>query len=130
MKRYLILAGFGAMMLAGSIVAAQPQPVPAAPPPAPEPLRTLQLTDGELKATVDMINVCISANPAGCAEAGVIMRKKYEGAMKAAEVPPTAPNTSPVAAVPASPPVSAGTTPIGGNRGPQAPTVAPSAPKN
>ena len=69
---------------------------------------SVKLTEGEITATVQMINRCIAADPQGCAEAGVLMRKKFEEAAKppvaAGAEPPKTPEPAKAEAGAAAPP--------------------------
>jgi hypothetical protein len=86
-KRIAILA---AILLLPVAAAAQPSPPPNLPAP-PQKEHSVKLTEGEIGATIQMINRCIAADPQGCAEAGVLMRKKFEDVVK----PPVAATVQP-----------------------------------
>ena len=110
-KRITILTALFVGVFAG-VVSAQPTPPPNLPPP-PQREVSVKLTEGEITATVQMINRCIAADPQGCAEAGVLMRKKFEEAAK----PPVAAGAEPPK-TPEPAKAEAGAAPPGGNRAP------------
>lgn len=82
MKAILAAGCLVAVLGLGGVAIAQ-SPTPVAPPPASpaSPLKTVQMSEDDIKVTIIMIDECIKAKGRQCVDPGMMIIRKLEAAL-------------------------------------------------